>query len=107
MLSTENSTSTSGSATPIDWRAVVDGHDGLYDHAVIMTRHLYVLMDRLETCLSANRGRVTETGITLVFQQDGIDANLWLVSEAWQLAKSLREKIEAVQAQMEAAEVAT
>ncbi|MBS9720243.1 hypothetical protein JYU29_06030 [Tianweitania sp. BSSL-BM11] len=52
------------------------------------------LLNSLEYGFSDDRiQKVSGETITLMFQQDGVDANLWLVGEVWSRTKKLRQQI--------------
>jgi hypothetical protein len=85
---------------PVDWSLVFDGcpgQSGLVDYSGTLAHQLYLLMADLESALDVDRAVVKGSNVTLMFQRDGIEATLWLVSQAWRTAQDLRELIENTQ----------
>lgn len=93
MLKQQNSTPAPTGATAL--QAMIDDRAGLLAQAV-RARHLCrVLTNDLEVKLNFARAcRTDETTVTLMFQKDGIDTVLWLMSELWEATHAAAEFVD-------------
>jgi transcription elongation factor len=103
-----NSMAPAAAATPIDWAEVLNGvargGAGLVEASSTLVHQLHYLLGDLESGLDLGRARAIDGDtVTLMFQKDGIEATLWLLSEAWRTAKNMQEALKALQDQMDEA----
>jgi len=87
-----NNMAASDALEQITMAEVYDAVEALWSDICDLQRKSYLLMGDLETSLDPTRGKKCKHGITLMFQERGIDVTQWLGSEVWSNAVLIEKK---------------
>jgi hypothetical protein len=68
--------------------------EAIWSEVMCLRRELHLLMHDLESGLDEDRGSVDGENVTLSFNQEGIDATVWLAGQAWKRASQLAQQLD-------------